>query len=169
MPGIAIPRKRTRLTETSAAVAAQSPHPPVTQSQTPPQPTSVVTAVMFVHVDDARAMAATVGLAGTSAANSLDLQVRAFGPMRTVQTETDRTVPRWMNVTRVAVSPHSPNAVEISLAFAAGRDASLLEPSQGRISIVTTSAHYAPLAVPGLVDVVGPDELVRHLEALQRQ
>jgi Double-stranded RNA binding motif len=165
MPMIAIPRKRTRNSEPSAQAVA-----PPTPSQAPPKAVApaVITAVMFVRVDDTEAMSATVGLAGTAAANALDLQVRAFGPLRDTPSMNDAVVPKWMNVTRVAVTPDTPEAVELSLAFAAGRDASLLESSGGRISIVTTSLRYASLAVPGLVDIVPPQTLLNFLESLQR-
>jgi hypothetical protein len=164
MPGIAIPRKRPRVAEPSASL---SRHVLVPAPAPAPAPAKPVAVVLFVDVDDVEAMRATVNLAGGPAANALDLQVRAFGPRRSQATDADTFVPDWMSVTRVLVFPSTPMAVQISLAFAAGRDCSLLEAGGGRITIVTAADHYSTLAIPQSVDVVQPQNLDRHLTALQ--
>ena len=127
-------------------------------------PVPCITTVLFLHVDEIPAVKATADLAGTPPANVLDLQVRAFGPSGQTS-EADDAIPSWMNVTRVAAAVDA-HAVEVSLAFAVGRDAMQLENTGGRIVIVTTSSRYASLAVPGFIDVIAPPVLLQHLQSV---
>jgi hypothetical protein len=119
--------------------------------------------VLYVHVDEIAAIDATIGLAGTPPADLLDLQVRAFGLHRDSQNAADLKVPSWMNVTRMS-SHFTPQAVQLAMAFAAGRDSSSLDQERsGRVTIVTGNSEFEALNTPGSVDIVPPSYLLQHL------
>jgi hypothetical protein len=166
VPGIAIPQKP------SAPLGEATQHTPVlSQTVEPfPEPTPEPTQeswpgtfVLYVHVDEIAAIDATIGLAGTPPADLLDLQVRAFGLHRDSQNAADLKVPSWMNVTRMS-SHFTPQAVQLAMAFAAGRDSSSLDQERsGRVTIVTGNSEFEALNTPGSVDIVPPSYLLQHL------
>lgn len=118
--------------------------------------------ILFLNVADMEAMSAVASLAGSSAADTLDLQVRAFGALQNDVWDANGNVPTWMKVTQIP-SKYGENTVDIALAFAAGRDASSVESSGGRVVIVTTNTHFSVLRSPSLVHTVRPAEVAEYL------
>lgn len=128
--------------------------------------TTNLTVILYINIDEVDTLDAVRKLAGTPVANNLDLQVRAFGPFRNVPLEVDTMVPEWVDVTRIPFCS-SPYAVSLSLAFAAGRDAAVLERvGTGAVVIASDNSDIACLVKPGLVSVCTSWGLRNHLENL---